>query len=111
MLLPPPAAAAEEEGAPGQEFEGGTCTSAVPATGPTQRVPAAASRTSFFPFSFLLKMRPNEDLNPDFFLGALWRESWLLLVELSGLGVLCALSRDLGEDGRHEERPEVYRNH
>ncbi len=44
-----------------------------------------------FAFSFLLKNLPSE-LSLPFFLGCLCRESWLELVELRGLGVLCALS-------------------
>ena len=42
------------------------------------------ARCASLPFSFLPKRRPMEDLMP-FFLGCLWRESWLLATLLSAL--------------------------
>lgn len=48
------------------------------------------ARWASLPFSFLPNRRPMEDLMP-FFLGCLWRESWLLATLLS---VLASASRD-----------------
>lgn len=71
------------------------------APGPNASLPASPGR----PFSFLPNRRPMDDLMP-FFLGALWSESWLLLLLLGLLtGPSCEPVELRGQKTTLNKRP------